>query len=181
MTRPFWTIAVVLGCLSAGRADAAFQPGTVHVADSKKTQFYVLDGLIVGGDRTVEDVVVRDIRRAANAGYERLVIDLEGNKNGESIALQRPPYFQVAVTPDEKRLVFTIWGHPKLGFDSRKVQAAFRKSSLVSKVDLLPRVEEDLWTFSVELKGGSPVEVFELANPIRIIVDIRSGFSGHKR
>src|SRR5262249_42795512 len=116
----------------------------------------------------------KNIRRAPNTGFERWVIDLEGNRSGEPVAIQRPPYFQVAVTPDEKRLVFTIWGKPRLEFDSKKVVTALHRSPLVQDIELFPRIEDERWTFSVDLKAGRPVEVFELSNPVRIIVDIKT-------
>jgi hypothetical protein len=99
---------------SAAWALADLRPEKIHTADAKKNQFYIRDGLIVGGDKAIDEVVVKEIRRATNPGYERIVIDLEGNRGGEPVAIQRPPYFQVSVTPDEKRLVFTLWGKPKL-------------------------------------------------------------------
>lgn len=159
---------------AAAQASAALKPEAVHTADSKKTKAYIRDGLFVGGDRAIDEVVVRDIRRAANPGFERLVIDLEGNRGGEPAAIARPPYFHVAVSPDEKRLVFTLWGRPKLAFDSEKVIRAFKRSPIVESVELLPRLDDAMWTFVVGLKDGRPVEVFELGNPVRIIVDIRT-------
>ncbi len=159
--------------LSAG-ARAEVKPANVHVADAKKTDAYVRDGLIVGGDKAMDDVSVKDIRRAANAGFERVVIDLEASQVTNASAISRPPYFQVAVTPDESRILFTIWGRPRLEFDSKKVIAAFQKSAVVKNIVLLPRVEEDSWTFALELKGGKPVEVFELSNPVRLIMDIKA-------
>lgn len=157
-----------------GSAWAVIQSDKVHVADGKKTQVYIKDGLFVGGDRAIDDVIVKDIRRAANPGYDRIVIDLEGNRQGEPSAVERPPYYQVAVSPEEKRLVFTVWGSPKLQFDSKKVVAAFKKSTVIEKVELFPRLEDDSWTFSMNLRAGTPVEVFELSNPIRIIVDVKT-------
>lgn len=156
-----------------GFAQAELRPDKVHVADSKKTQAYIRDGLITGGDKAIDEVVVKDIRRASNAGYERIVVDLEGSINGEPAAISRPPYFQISVTPDERRIVFTIWGKPKLGFDSRRVVNAFKRSSVIQSVELLPRVEENTWSFVFGLKGESPVEVFELSNPVRIIMDVK--------
>jgi hypothetical protein len=153
---------------------AELRPDKVHVADSKKTQAYIRDGLITGGDKAIDEVMVKDIRRAANAGYERIVVDLEGTANGEPAAINRPPYFQISVTPDERRIVFTIWGKPKLGFDSRRVVNAFKRSTVIQSVELLPRVEDNTWSFVFGLKGESPVEVFELSNPVRIIMDIKA-------
>jgi hypothetical protein len=158
---------------AAAFALADLRPEKVHVTEAKKTQNYIKDGLFVGGDRAINGVVVKDIRRAANPAYERVVIDLEGTKNGEPAAIQRPPYYQMAVTPDEKRLVLTLWGSPKLGFDAKKVLGSFKKSAIFDGVVLLPRLESDNWTLVFPLKTGHPVEVFELSNPIRVIVDVR--------
>ncbi|HUP57719.1 MAG TPA: hypothetical protein VM598_09730 [Bdellovibrionota bacterium] len=164
------------------RASAELKPDKIYVAEGKKQKFYVRDGLITGGDRAINEVVVRDIRRANNpGGFERVVIDLEGTRSGEPAAIERPPYYQLAVTPDERRLVFTVWGNPKLGFDSKKVIAAFKKSKAVESLVLYPRVEENLWTFAMELRSGNPVEGFELSDPVRIIVDIRTAGDGKPR
>ena len=146
----------------------------VHVVEPRKNKAYIKDGVFIGGDRAIDDVVVKDIRRAANLGFDRMVIDLEGNKNGEPAAISRPPYYQISVSPEEKRLTFTVWGRPKLHFNAKKVLAAFKKSPIIQKIELLPRLEDNSWTFTVNLKSGTPVEVFELSDPIRIIVDIRT-------
>lgn len=166
----------MLGCTLVTQlpyARGEIRPEKVHVADSKKTKAYIRDGLIIGGDRAIDDVTVKDIRRAKNQGFERIVIDLEGTQNGEAAGIQRPPYYQFAVTPDERRLVVTLWGRPKLNFNSKKVVAAFKKSTVIQNVMLLPKLEDNSWTFVFELKSDSPVEVFELSNPVRVIVDIQ--------
>ena len=161
--------------VGASHAALDLRPEKVFVADSQKTKFYVPDGLIVGGDEAIDDVVVLDIRHSRNQGFERIVIDLEGNRSGEPAAIQRPPYYQVEVSQVMKRLVFTIWGKPKLAFDAAKVKAAFRKSKAVKRVQLLPILEKDRWMFVVHLASGQPVEIFELNHPVRIIADVRSG------
>ncbi|OFZ54584.1 MAG: hypothetical protein A2428_00750 [Bdellovibrionales bacterium RIFOXYC1_FULL_54_43] len=155
-------------------AMADLRPDKIQVADGKKTQAYVRDGLVIGGDKAIDEVLVKDIRRAANQGFERIVVDLAGNHNGEAAAIERPPYYQISVTPDEKRLVFTVWGHPKLSFDPKRVQAAFKESSVVERVQLFPVLDEGTWTFVFELKSGTPVEIFELSNPVRIIMDVKT-------
>jgi hypothetical protein len=155
-------------------AQAALKPEQVRTADARKTQAYLADGVVVGGDCAVDEMVVKDIRRAVNAGFERVVIDLEGTRGGEPGAIQRPPYFQAAVTSDEQRIVLTLFGKPKLAFDAQKVQAAFRRSTNLQGVELLPRLNDDSWTFVLGMKPHQSVEVFELTQPARIIVDIRT-------
>jgi len=152
---------------------AELRPERVHVAEAGKNKSYIQDGLIIGGDQAIDDVIIKGVRRAPNPGFERIVIDLEGIKKGEPSAIQRPPYYQVAVSPDERRLTFSIWGRPKLNFDSQKVLSDFKRSSIVESVTLLPRLEDESWTCAFDLKANATVEVFELANPVRIIVDIK--------
>jgi hypothetical protein len=171
---PFLLTWFALNLLSSWNdLHAEIRPERVHIAEAKKTKVYIRDGLIVGGDRTIDDVVVKDIRRASNPGFERFVIDLKGTHKGEAPAVQRPPYYQIAITPDERRLVFTIWGKPKLSFDAKKVLNAFKKSKVIQNAMLLPRLEDDLWMFVLELKSDAPLEVFELSNPVRVILDIQ--------
>ena len=47
----------------------------------------------------------------------------------------------------------------------------FKKSQLIQQIDLLPRVEKDRWTFVMDVKK-SKVEVFQLSQPVRIVIDI---------
>lgn len=168
------TIAAAFVTLFSKNSYPDVRPENVHSADTKKTKAYIHDGLIVGGgNKSKEPVIVKDIRRAVNPGFERIVIDLVNTTQGEPSAGQRPPYYQVAITPDEKRLVFTVWGKPKLGFNPKKVLASFKRSSVIQNIVLLPRLEDDVWMFVLELKSDSPVEVFELSNPTRVILDVQ--------
>jgi hypothetical protein len=155
-------------------AHGDLKPDKVHVSDTKKDNYYIHDGLFVGGDRAIDEVAITDIRRANSAKFERVVIDLEGTQMGEPSAIPRPPFYQVAVSPDEKRLVVTVWGKPRLEFDAKKAVASFAKSANFSSVSLLPKVEEDSWTFVMNLKSDRPVEVFELTHPVRVIVDVQN-------
>ncbi|MGK5087847.1 hypothetical protein WDW86_09830 [Bdellovibrionota bacterium FG-2] len=174
MPTPYLRILVLSVLLLCSHAFAEIRAEKVHVADAKKTEAYIKDGMFTGGDRAIEGVLVKDIRRAVNAGYERVVIDLEGTLNGESAAIARAPYYQIAVSPEERRIVLSIWGKPRLGFNARKVIAAFKKSPVVRSVELFPKLEEDSWTFVFETKGEAPIEVFELSKPARIIMDIQT-------
>ncbi|MEO5971271.1 MAG: hypothetical protein ABIQ95_15195 [Bdellovibrionia bacterium] len=159
--------------LFSGAARSEIRPEKIHVSDSKKTETYIDDGLIMGGDRAINNVVIKDIRRALNPGFERVVLDLESQQTGESIELPRAPYFQLAINSEENRMIMTLWGQPKLGFDSKKVVDAFKKSKIVKNIVLLPRIEDDSWTFVFELIPHFNVEVFELKKPVRLILDIQ--------
>lgn len=173
-----WT-ASLLGAVAAAcvtqAAWSALKPDQVYFAESRKNNDYLKAGLVVGGDRAVNQVNVNDIRRAFNKKYERIVLDLQGTRDGEPVAIPRPPYYQVLISPEEKRLVISLWGDPRLGFDAAQVVKEFKKSQVVESVELLPRLEEDKWTFVINLKQAQPVEIFELKDPVRLILDIRRG------
>ena len=160
-------------------ANAAIPPEKVRVSESKKTQNYLKDGVFTGGDQAISRVSIKDIRRAPNSGFERIVIDLESFIEGEPVTLARAPYFQVAVSPEERRLTVSIWGDPQLRFDPKKISKNFQKSTWISGIELLPKMETELWTFVLNLKNEASVEVFELKDPSRIILDIKPSSPAH--
>lgn len=169
---------LLVGCLTwlafAGPARAELKPDRVFLAEGRKTQKYVKDGLVTGGDKAVEEFAATDLRRAMNQGYERIVLDLAGTRGGEPMPIARPPYFQAAVSPDEKRVVVTVFGKPRLKLDTRRILASFKKSPVVESVQFFPVLDDASWTFALELKSGRSVEIFELTNPVRLIMDIRT-------
>jgi hypothetical protein len=135
---------------------------------------YIKEGLITGGDRAIDDVTIVNIRHANQKEFERIVLDIDGNKSTGPVALERPPYYQFDVSPEMKRIVVTVFGKPKLKFSADAVKKAFARSHLVKSVDLIAPVEKDRWTFVLNLAKKSPVEVFELSNPVRVILDIKA-------
>lgn len=159
------TALSMLVVLLATSAVAALEPSRIREALPKKTENYLGDGVITGGDREVRGGIVKDLRRAANAGFERIVLDLESEK---------PPYFQAAVEPAEKRIVVTVFGNPHIGLNAKKIVENFKKSPLVQSVEFFPKVEEDTFIFALHLRAAVPVEVFELSAPSRIILDLKA-------
>lgn len=154
----------LLGSILGPAAGAALEPNEVREALPKKTESYLKEGVISGGDRDARAGMVKNIRRAINGNFERIVIDLDGEK---------APYYQAALEPEQRRILITLFGSPKLGFNAKKIVEEFKKSSLVSHVELFPKIEEDAWTFALHLRAAVPVEVFELTAPTRIILDLK--------
>jgi len=147
-------------------AGAAVEPGDVREALPKKTDSYLKEGLVSGGDREIRFGIVKDVRRATNGGFERIVVDIDSEK---------APYYQTAIDSTQRRILVTIFGSPKLAFDAKKIVDQFRKSALVARVEFFPIVDEDVWTFAIHLRAAVPVEVFELTAPTRIIFDLKGG------
>ena len=173
MVPPLQILILTAAALFSLASRAEIRPEKTHLSDTKKTDTYYDDGLIMGGDRAMNNVIIRDIRRSLNPNYERVVLDLENQQEGSTAPLPRAPYFQLAVNAEENRMIMTLWGQPKLNFDSKKVVEAFKKSKIVRNIVLLPRIEDDSWTFVFELKPHFKVEVFELQKPVRLILDIQ--------
>lgn len=137
----------------------------IHTVESKKTQIYMKDGIFTGGNREAESATIKEIRRANNTGFERIVLDIESPKI---------PYYQVSVDPTLKRVTMTVFGDPTLAFNAPAVVKAFQKSATVSRVDLYPKMDGSTFSMVMQLKGTTPIEVFELTSPNRIIFDLKS-------
>lgn len=157
----FLFLALTTGVVSA---EAAIEPNQIRGALPKKTESYMKEGLFTGGEREIRAGLIKNIRRATNAGFERVVIDIDAEK---------APYYQVAVEGSEHRILVTIFGGPRLGLNAKKVMAEFKKSVLIQSVEFFPKVEDDAWNFTLNLKTATLVEVFELAAPTRIIFDLK--------
>jgi hypothetical protein len=159
-------IANYLLTLMMSTAVAAIELGDVREALPKKTDLYLKEGMFSGGDREIRFGLVKDVRRATNGGFERIVVDLDSEK---------APYYQASIDPSLRRILVTIFGSPKITLDAKKIVDQFRKSSLVARVEFFPVVDEDVWTFALHLRAAVPVEVFELTAPTRIIFDLKGG------
>jgi hypothetical protein len=159
-------ILPALFLLLISSASAALDTNQVREALPKKTETYLKEGVISGGDRETHFGIVKDVRRALNGGFERIVIDLDAD---------RAPYYQAAIEPNQRRIIVTLFGSPKLALNAKKIVEQFKKSPVVSRIDFFPLVEEDSWTFALYLKAAVPVEIFELTSPTRIIFDLKAG------
>jgi hypothetical protein len=166
-------LLTLLTSLTGLASVGSIKPELVYPSEFKKTKFYIKDGLFVGGDKATRDIVVTDVRFSKNAEYERIVVDLKANRAGELGDLERSPYYQVAVSPDMERLVVTIWGNPKLEMNTSKLLMSLKKSNLIKRAEVLPILEKDRWSFIFYLKNKASVEVFELKEPVRLIVDVK--------
>ena len=154
--------------------EAKIAPNMIQNALLSKTNAYRDNGLFVGGDSGTEGVVVREIRHGRPKEYEALVIELWQNLSGELTPLNLPPYFHVALIPEEQKIQIAIWGHPTLQYNAKETLRQLKKSTLIEDIDLLPKVENELWTFSLRLKKAVWAEVFELSNPARITLHLKA-------
>lgn len=139
-----------------------------------KKNFYLGDGSFTGGDRASSDFTVSNVRVASNPeGYDRVVIDLSGNRLGEKSKLSRPPFFLVEVDPALKRINVTLYGKPKIDFSTMTALRASRKGTVIKEFEFIPLVEQDRWTWVIHTFQAPKAEVFELTDPARIIIDVK--------
>ncbi len=169
----FFLILFAIG-FSAFQSLAQVDTEAFHQALKLKKNLYYQDGTVTGGDRNSSDFRVSQIRIAPNpAGYDRMVIDLAGNVSGDKSALARPPYYQVELDSVLKLVHVTLYGKPKLEFSTQATAKAVKKTHHLTSVELLPLVEQDRWTFTLHTRPKVKIEVFELTEPARIIVDFK--------
>lgn len=154
-------------------AFGSIDPTQVHQAKERKTNSFISDGVFVGGDRSVQEIVVSNVRHSMNSGYERVVVDLKKNEKGELQGMDKTPFYHAAVSKDQGRVVFTLFGNPRLDLNPQAVLGTFKKSKLIKNIDFMPLLEKDRWQFIVELSNPAAVEVFALLNPTRLILDLR--------
>jgi hypothetical protein len=151
---------------SSTTLQAEIRPEKIHSVGNKKNKVYVKDGLYVGGNGKLNEFTVKDIRWGNKAEFERIVIELVGEQS---------PYYHVSMSPEESSITLSISGKAKLDFSPAKIIGAFKRSSMIEDIMLLPPIEGVPWTFKLVLKAGSPVEVFELNQPssTRLILDLQ--------
>jgi hypothetical protein len=162
----------MLLAFTAISAHAQFDDSAFKQALHVKKDVYITEGGVSGGDRNSSDFRVNQVRVAANpAGYDRVVIEMKGNDGGEKSALSRPPFYIVDVK--KKKIDITVFGKPKLEFSTQSVIQAAKKTKTIARVDFIPIVSADRWTWSIETQVPVKTEVFELTDPARIIIDLK--------
>ncbi|MBI3555534.1 MAG: hypothetical protein HY074_04650 [Deltaproteobacteria bacterium] len=166
---------LIVGLLSVTTAaSAVIRPSQRHEAGGNKTGRYISEGFFAGGEHTVTTAKLKDIRRAkSNEGFERIVFDLDPQVDDK----ESVPYFQVQAAPEEGRFVMSIWANVQYDFDSAHVSKNFAKSAHFKRLNVIPRLEEGLtiieFTLAPEAGKKTPkFEVFRLAHPARIIMDV---------
>ena len=94
-------------------ANPSFDAEGFRQALKVKKDVYITEGAFTGGDRLSSDFHITNIRMAPNpAGYDRIVIDLTGNDQGEKSELARPPFYLVSVNRVTKEINVTLYGLP---------------------------------------------------------------------
>ncbi len=170
----FLTLILILISLISINARAQFDEAGFKQALKVKRNAYLSEATFSGGDRKHSDFRVDQVRVAPNpAGYDRLVIELSGNTGGLKTPLDLPPYFMVENDPNNKRVQVTVFGKAKLDFSSQSAIQQARKAKHIARLDFIPLVDQDRWTWTIKTQVPVKAEVFELSEPARIIIDVK--------
>jgi hypothetical protein len=163
----FRALCILTVSLVVHPAFAQFDGAGFKQALKLKKNAYTGEGSITGGDRSTENYHVSQIRVAANpAGYDRVVVEI-------SPSLAQAPFYLVENDPTNKHILVTLYGKPKLDFSRQTTTQQARKSKFLSKFEFLPIVDDDRWSYIIHTHVPVKVEVFELSNPARIIIDAK--------
>ena len=153
---------------------AQFDGAGFRQALKLKKNIYLSEGSLTGGDRSISHFRVAQVRVAANAaGYDRIVLEIQGNESSTQSKLTHPPFYLVENDPDNKRVIITLYGKPTLDFSRQASEQQARKTKHISSLEFLPLVEEDRWTWVIHTQVPVKTEVFELSEPARIIIDLK--------
>jgi hypothetical protein len=168
------TLGFLMILIPLHSAFAQFDEAGFKQALKVKKNAYTAEGSVTGGDRSISDFRVSQIRIAANpAGYDRVVQELQGNEGGSSSPLAHPPFYLVENDPSNKQVIVTLYGRAKLEFSRQQAAQQARKTKYISNMDFMPIVDEDRWSWIIHTQVPVKVEVFELSSPARIIIDLK--------
>lgn len=170
----FPILAMILGFYQT-TAFAQFDDLKFKQALKLKKDFYLSEGSFTGGDQSSQDFTVTNVRVAPNpAGYDRIVIDLSGNRLGEKSPLKRPPFYLIENDSIAKRIVVTLYGKPKLDFSTLSSIQSAKKTRFINEIEFTPLANSDRWVWAIHTKQSAKVEVFELTDPARVIIDVKN-------
>lgn len=160
------TLLLTLLPFSAGASIGAIQ------AEQAKKNRYSSDAIASGGDALANPVSLMGIRWAQNSGFERIVVDLSGEGAGWEAKL--PPYFQVGVNGEQKKISINIRGIARRQANQAALAKSLSRSPLIAQAYLAPAIEGDLASIELSLRQKAEAEIFYLVSPPRIIIDVRA-------
>lgn len=130
-------------------------------AITKKSDRYVVDGLVRGGE-AAKAFSFRDLRWAygQQKKIERLIFEF-GDVKGESIK-HRPGYFQANIDGKNQRILIEFSQVVGSALNQTELQKRIKKSPYIKSVKMIFDPEDSSLTISLSLKQKIKAEVFEL-------------------
>ncbi len=168
MKRLVWASILLVGLVPSTWADSPYK----RTLSVKKNNFSD-DGVFIGG-KAGSGISLLNVRRfySPKKHLERVVIEV-GDKDANP-HLKELGYFQVSLDKQHKRIVVDLAQLKLSRVSERAVQRLFKKSPIVSEVNLTLDPEDKAATLVLNLKHPVRMEVFQKTKanePGRIVID----------
>lgn len=167
--------------LSLVFASFAFAEPDAPVATLDKTGiFHGVGSVVDPREEPGSNGDIQNVRWDLHEGYERLVFDLHENAYGvkKTPPLKTPGSYRITNETYPCRLVCDLNGRQANGISP---PPDFSKSRLIKVLYRIVVLDDATVKFALELREPIEVEVFELHDPARIVLDIRPAADNAKR
>lgn len=156
-------------------APTAFAASIYKKALDKKTDQYLTEGVVVGG-QSGSGFTLLNIRRSFSKGVntERFVFDM-GDRDGKPL-INRLNFYHVNIEGKIPRLVIDLAQVQRSALDANAIQKIFARSMLVKKAEINFDPLDQTTSLVLDLKKPSQAEVFEMPSPdkpSRIVIDVK--------
>ena len=141
----------------------------IFVESSSKSQIFQ-------GGRDAQDLDLAMIRLGEDNQTERLVLDSYKQNSATqtpSIKAKRSGRYKISYTPSKQRITATLHGYRALSALGNSGIKQFPSSRYIKEVTLLKHPAPQSYTVSIILKEDATVNIFELQDPARIVIDVK--------
>lgn len=121
-----------------------------------------------GGLRS-DGLNVKTIREGNHDSYMRLVFDTYTSSKGSSEPSLRVGHYKARYDSSKQIITVTIEGYKSFSAPFPD----FSSQSIVEKIYFDKHLDENAYTFYIQLRNAAKVRVFELKNPARLVFDIK--------
>ena len=119
------------------------------------------------GGRITDGLDMKNIRLGKDETHTRLVFDSYNTQGSSNFS----GHYTFTYDPKYQRIVAIIHGYRK--FSALKdTKVRYYTNSIVQSVSLNPYKDDSAFKFTIQLKQDAQVNIFELKEPGRIVVDI---------
>ena len=141
----------------------------IFVESSSKSQIFQ-------GGTDAQDLDLAMIRLGEDNQTERLVLDSYKQNSATqtpSVKAKRSGKYKISYTPSQQRITATLHGYRALSALGNSGIKQFPSSRYIKEVTLLKHPAPQSYTVSIILKEDATVNIFELQDPARIVIDVK--------
>ena len=128
------------------------------------------------GGTDAQNLDLAMIRLGENNETERLVLDSYKQSNAThtpSIKAKKSGRYQMHYNASQHRIITTLHGYSALSALDENGVKRFPSSRYIKEIVLLANPAPERYTFAIVLKRYAAVNIFELHDPARIVIDIK--------